>query len=77
MRCMTSPDRAGAKSGRSYGVLVPNVLDLMRSGLTGHVVQFHHAAHALLRGFPDHAHVAAHVISPSKPWINIDFICQS
>jgi hypothetical protein len=50
---------------------------LMRSGLTGHVVQFHHAAHALLRSFPDHAHVAAHVISPSKPWINIDFICQS
>ncbi|MGY4290255.1 hypothetical protein ACVWXO_009521 [Bradyrhizobium sp. LM2.7] len=58
-------------------MLAPNVLDLMRSGLTGYVIQFHHVTHTQLKRFPDHAHIAARVISPSKCWINVDFIAKA
>jgi len=31
----------------------------------------------LLRRFPNYAHVAVHVIYPSKGWINVDVIAKA
>jgi hypothetical protein len=41
------------------------------------VIQFHHVPHALLRRFPNCAHVAAHVVYSSGRWINTDLIAKA